>query len=311
MLVVNSHGSAGFSEWQDLFEAEGSLLEVRDWYDPTVDPLRVKYAMVWQPDHGRLRRFENLSVIISQAAGVDHLLADPDLPKHVPITRMITDETAMRMADFVMMATYAVIRDVPSLSAHQAARQWNRELVGRIACETTVGVLGVGSLGRPVCERLLANGFRVRGWSRSGRHIEGMHSHVGHLELDSFLRSSDVVVNLLPNTSDTHGLINESFLRRMKAGSSLINVGRGTHLVEADLLSMLDASHIRSAVLDVFNEEPLSQDNRLWSHPSVMITPHIASITSRRAKVKQALEVIQCYERGSALPHIYDCALGY
>lgn len=311
VLVVKSGGAAAFPEWQALFAEFMPELEVRAWDDPSVAREAVEYALVWEPTPGQLARYPNLRLILSSAAGVDHILADPELPSHLPIVRMVTPDTVERMADFVTAACYALIRDFPRIVALQRERRWNESLCGRLASETQVAVMGLGQLGAAAARRLALNGFAVRGWARSEKAIDGVRCFAGDAQRDTFLAECDVLVNLLPDTPETRGIIDAALLGRLPRGAAVINVGRGSHLDARALLEALDAQHVSAAVLDVFATEPLPKDDPLWQHPGIWVTPHIASAVPRRPRARQVADCIAAQRRGEAIPHLYDRQRGY
>lgn len=311
VLLIKSGGAAALPEWQALLAEFAPGLVVRGWDDPTVAPDSVRYVLVWEPSAGRLARFPNLRMIVSSAAGVDHILADATVPRHVPIVRMVTGETAERMADYVTMAAYALIRDLPRLLDAQRRQRWDDTLTGRRASETTVGIMGLGQLGGAAAARLAANGFRVLGWARSPKTLDGVQCHVGAAQLDAFLARSHILVNLLPDTDETRGIIDAALLARLPRGAAIVNVGRGSQLVPDDLLAALDAGQVGDAILDVFDVEPLPAHHPLWRHPRVIATPHVASAVSRRAKARQAAAAIAAHRAGEPLPHLYDRERGY
>jgi glyoxylate/hydroxypyruvate reductase len=310
-LVVKSGGSGALTEWRCEFDRLAPELDVRDWDDPDVDPDAVSYALVWQPSPGRLAAFRHLRLIISAVAGVDHILADPDLPKHVPIMRMVTPETAERMADFVAMAALALIRQLPELMSAQRDGQWLAGLTGRIAADTTVGIMGLGRLGLHAALRLRAVGFRVAGWSRGRKIVQGVTTYAGPEDLPRFLAESQVLVNLLPDTSETAGIMNSKTIALLPAGASLINVGRGSHIVENALLDALDTHRLSNAIIDVHDVEPLAPSHAFWHHPRIIMTPHIASIASRASRAQLAASAIRAVREGKPVPFLFEPKRGY
>lgn len=310
-LLIKSGGAAALPEWQHHFARLMPGLRVCGWDDPFVDARNVRYALVWQPDPGRLARYPRLRLILSAAAGVDHILADPKLPPNVPIVRMVTEETRERMSDFVTLSALAIVRDMPALVAAQRDDQWASELTGRLARDTRVSVLGLGELGRAVAARLRANGFRVNGWTRTAKPAENVPVFSGEGQLDALLAQTDILVNLLPDTPATRGILGRRLFARLPAGASLIQVGRGAHLDRHALLDALDSGHLRWAVVDVFDIEPLPPDDALRRHPKVLVTPHIASTVSYAARARQVADVLGAHLRGAPLPFVYDAARGY
>ena len=310
-LLVKSGGEAAMPEWQALFADIAPHLDVRSIDDPAVPPERVRYALVWAPAPGRLACLPNLRLIVSSGAGVDHIVSDPDCPLHVPIVRMGGDEAAQRMAEYVCLAALALLRDLPRLLAQQRARWWEEPEPGPTAPETTVGIMGLGNLGAAAALMLLGLGFQVAGWSRLPKSIPGIACFAGPSERAAFLRRTDILVNLLPDTPDTRGMIDGALLSELRPGACVVNAGRGPQLVIADLLQALDASQLAGAVLDVFEQEPLPRDHPIWTHPCVIVTPHVASTSSRRARARYAAEAITAFERGERLPNLYDPVRGY
>ncbi|KAF1036013.1 MAG: Glyoxylate/hydroxypyruvate reductase A [Herbaspirillum frisingense] len=312
ILLVKSGGEAALPEWRASFAefAPQLGLEVRGWHDAGVDPLAVEYALVWQPDAGRLAQYPNLKAVISSAAGVDHILADPQLPD-VPIVRMVTPETQQRMAEFTVMSSLMLLKDMPRIIGQQARAEWVEFSTPRTALETRVGVLGLGALGL-ACARMHAQlGFDTAGWARSPRNEPGLACHAGAAQLPAFLARTDILICLLPETDDTRHLIDAALLRQLPRGAAVVNVGRGTHVKSADLLAALDEGHISSAVLDVFDTEPLPADAPFWRHPRIIVTPHAAATPSRRERARQAAVAISAMIGGVPVPHLYDRARGY
>lgn len=311
LMVVKSGGPAAMPEWRSLYRSLLPELEIVGWDDPELDPARVEYAMVWEPTPGRLAQFPALRVILSSAAGVDHITRDPSVPAHLPIVRMVTPETGERMADFVTACAYAIVRDFPALRDAQTARRWDESLVGRRASETTVAILGLGNLGVACALRLAANGFRVRGWSRTPKQIAQCESFAGDDGLHACVANADIVVNLLPDTAATRNLIDRRFLAALPRGASLINVGRAPQVDIQAVVASLDSGHLHSAFLDVFDPEPLTPNDPLWQHPKLWLSSHIASAVSRESKARQVVKAILADQAGQALEHVYAADFGY
>ncbi|WDZ94122.1 glyoxylate/hydroxypyruvate reductase A [Herbaspirillum sp. WKF16] len=313
ILLVKSGGAAAVEEWRaGLAEFSAGLpLEVRWWDDPAVDPQAVEYALVWQPEAGRLARYPNLKAILSSAAGVDHILADPELPAALPVVRMVTPETRQRMAEFTVMASLMLQKDMPRMIAQQARRDWVEFASPRSAREMRVGVMGLGALGLACARMHAAIGFAVAGWARSPRDEAGMDCYAGAAQLPDFLARTDILICLLPDTPDTHHIIDARLLAQLPAGAMIVNVGRGSHVHAPDLLAALDAGHIGAALLDVFEREPLPPDAPFWRHPRIMVTPHAAATPSRRERARQAAATILALRAGKTPEHVYDRERGY
>jgi glyoxylate/hydroxypyruvate reductase A len=312
VLVTNLNGASALPAWQALFAQIAPQLEVRGWHEADARNEDVHYALVWRPETGRLAGFPNLRLILSAGAGVDHILADTLVPPGIPIVRLIPPEMVLRMGDFVTMSALALTRDLPMLVSAQRHGRWaHAEGGGRIATETTVGVMGVGTLGAAVAARLVANGFKVIGWSRAPKRLAGVECYEGSAALKAFLSRSQIIVNLLPNTPETHRILDGAALGCLPDGAGIINVGRGSHLNRGALLECLDSGKLGAAILDVFDVEPLPANDPLWCHPKVWVMPHIASLVSRPARARQVAHLIELHRAGKDLPHLYDPVRGY
>ncbi|MCG8708260.1 glyoxylate/hydroxypyruvate reductase A [Brenneria sp. 4F2] len=310
-LLIKSGGSAAFPQWVSGFQRILPHLAVREWDDPTVDPESVRYALVWQPEPGRLARYPNLQVIFSSAAGVDHILADSELPSDCPIVRMVMPETQQMMAEFVAMAALMLMRRMPHFIRLQQDLCWREPTDSPQARRRRVGIMGLGALGAHVAQYLRRIEFQVNGWSREAKSLSGIDCFAGQAQLPAFLAATDILVCLLPDTEQTRGIINTATLNALPAGSSFINVGRGTHVVEADLLAALNRGQLSNALLDVFAHEPPEQTSPFWRHPQVMMTPHCAASPSYADRARHVAEIIADYESGQPLRNRFDRSKGY
>lgn len=311
ILLVQSGGEAALPEWQRHFAALGAPVEVRWWDDPAVAPGDVRYALVWDPPHGRLAGYPGLRVIFGSGAGVDFIVADPALPRHVPLVRMATPGAARRMAEFVAWAALSLVKGARRMAIAQQACRWDFFDTDRTAADTTVGVMGLGHMGAAAAGMLAGLGFRVIGWSRTRKDLPGVESFAGEAEKDRFLAASDILVCLLPATAETRGILAAPLFSRLPDGAGLINVGRGSQQRIADILAALDSGKLSGAVLDVFEQEPLPPDHPAWSHPRLTVTPHLASLPPRRERAAHVAALIAAHERGEPLPGTYDHARGY
>ena len=310
-LIIKSGGTAAMPEWTALLAQCAPQVVVHDWLAPPSDLGLIDFALVWEPDAGALARFPNLKAVISSAAGVDHLLADPLLPAQLPIVRMVTGESQQRMAEFCLMAVLMLQKNMPRVRAQHRQQQWTEFNPPFTAPDTTVGILGLGTLGSAVARQLQAVGYRMQGWSQTRKQINGVQSYCGDAELPAFLQRSQVLICLLPDTPATRGLLNAQLFAQLPRGAQLINAGRGTQLVEADLLAALDAGQLDSALLDVVEPEPLPATSALWAHLRIILTPHIAASASRSAKARQAALAIAQWQAGEPLSNTYDRERGY
>lgn len=295
-------------EWARCFAARAPELPFRLWPD-VGDPARVRYLAAWMPPENIAATFPNLELVFSVGAGVDQFDVSR-LPPHIPLIRMLEPGIAESMVEYVTMAVLALHRDLVHFIAQQRQQTW-REIQSTQAAKRRVGVMGLGLLGQAVLERLKAFGFPLAGWNRSPRTIKDVSCYAGGPALSNFLVRTDILVCLLPLTSETRGILNRSLFAALPRGAQLVNVGRGGHLVEADLIEALDHGVLSAAVLDVAEHEPLPAGHPFWSHPRILLTPHIASMTAPEAAVEFVLETIARHRRGEALPGRVDRERGY
>ncbi len=295
--------------WREMMAEHLPEVEFRVWPD-VGDRAEIDYALVWKPESGLLASLPNLKAILSLGAGVDHIFADPDLPQGVPISRVVNDNMALRMREWVLLHVLSHHRRQREYNQLQRARVW-RDLDQPHAGERRVGVMGLGELGGDAAHHLAAIGFDVIGWSRSPRELDGVRTFHGRDGLKAFLAETDILVSVLPLTPQTTNMIDADFLARLPRGASVINAGRGQQIVEADLIAALDSGHLSEATLDVFQTEPLPVTDPLWIHPRVTVTPHIAAMTDPRALVRQVVQDIRSVEAGQPVTNPVDPARGY
>jgi glyoxylate/hydroxypyruvate reductase A len=284
-------------------------MEVRDWPDRG-NLEEIDYALVWKPPHGFLSGLPNLKGILSIGAGIDHLTRDPELPRDVPLVRMVEPGLTAGMTEYVVMQTLFHHRRMLDYRDMQAKKDWT-ELPPVAPWQRRVGVMGLGELGADAVERLVHLRFDVAGWSRTPKEMPGVACYAGAEELPAFLQRTDILVCLLPLTEETDRILNGETFRRLPRGACLINVGRGEHLVEDDLLAALDSGHLDSATLDVFRTEPLPDDSPFWSHPRVIVTPHVASMTIPQTAAEAVARAIRTLQSGGTPPGTVDLSRGY
>jgi glyoxylate/hydroxypyruvate reductase A len=310
LMLIKSGGETQLPEWQEAFAAADPRLVLRWWDDPTVPAEDVRLALVWDPEPGRLARYPNLGLILCSGAGVDAIVRDPALPA-VPIVRLATPGAAQRMGEYVCWAVLSLLKDSRRFARNQAAGVWEYFEPRFTAPECRVGVLGLGVLGGRAAEMLAGLGFQLAGWSRGRKAIPGVESFAGDAELDAFLARSDILVCLLPDTPATRGILSAPLFAKLPKGAGLVNAGRGAHQRFTDIVAAIEAGQLSGAVLDVFEDEPLPQGHAAWSHPRILVTPHCASLASKQERARFAAAVIAAWERGEALPNLFDPARGY
>jgi glyoxylate/hydroxypyruvate reductase len=278
------------------------------------DPAAVHFAAVWKPDPGELAAFANLKVIFNLGAGVDALMADQTLPE-VPLVRVVVNDLTLRMTEYVVLHVLMHHRQELYLRDSQRARRWAPK-VQWPAAAISVGIMGLGTLGANAADVLRRLGFRVAGWGRSSKRIDGIDCFAGRGELDAFLRRTDILVCLLPLTPDTRAILNRELFAKLNRKSPLgapvvINAGRGDLQNEADILACLDDGTLGGASLDVFVQEPLPAASPFWTHPKVVLTPHNAADTDADEISKYVAQQIVRFEQGGALDNIVDRKRGY
>lgn len=292
--------------WKQGLEEKASFGTIDIW--PEMSNLNAIEALfVWKPlDEGVVAQLPNLKWISSLGAGVDHLMNDPQIPQHIPITRIVDPWLTRDMTNYVIMGILIHQRSMDEHKLNQQQKEWNRLSYHPLK----IGVLGLGALGSHLAKQLVNLGFEVLGYSRTRKHIEGVKSF-DQYEMNAFLAEPDVLVNLLPITSQTVDLLDADFFRKIKSGAYLINVARGNHVVDKDLLTALNQGQICGALLDVFREEPLPKEHSFWSHPKIKITPHVASVTSPESAMNLLEENAKRLMKGQPLLHRVDRELGY
>jgi glyoxylate/hydroxypyruvate reductase A len=311
ILVVKSGGERAMPDWQACFAAVAPDLSLRWWDDPGLDPASVDYALVWDPEPGRLARLPRLRAIFGSGAGVDGIVADPHLPRGVPLVRCVPPEGTQRMGEFVAWAVLSLNKDARRMALAQARAAWDWFEPPFAAAAKTVGIMGLGAMGLHSAQMLRGLGIPVVGWSRTRKQVDGMDCFAGAAELDVFLARSEVLVCLLPATPETTGIIAAPLLARLPRGAGLVQVGRGVQQVLPDIVAALDSGQLSSAVLDVFDPEPLAPDSPAWSHPRITVTPHVGSLPSRMERARYVADCIARFERGEALPNLFDPERGY
>lgn len=269
-------------------------------------------AVCWYPPHGLLAQLPRLQLAQSVGAGVDHIMADPGLPPQLPVCRIVDPQMAAGMRAYVAWAVIQQQRGLGRCMENAAVRRW-QDLPVAAPGGHRVGIAGLGTLGLACAAALRAIGYQVRGWSRSPRPeaAEGVSTFHGPGQLDAFLAGCDTLVCLLPLTPQTRGFLGAEVFARLPHGAHLINVGRGEHLVEADLLDALASGQLASATLDAFEQEPLPAAHPFWAHPDIVVTPHIATRTDIAVIAQQTLDNLALLGRGLQPPNLIDRKRAY
>lgn len=274
----------------------------------------VRYIFVWKPLPDAFDGLGNLKAILSLGAGVDALLAHPRLPNK-PIVRFVESELTQCMTDYVVTNVGLHLRTQAQYLRDQKARVWD-QFFPPAANSVCVGMMGLGELGTDAANRLAQLGYKVRGWSRSSKSIEGVQTFAGPDQFDDFLSGTDILVNLLPLTPETTNILNAETLSKLKRGGfkgspAIVNAARGGHQNEDDIIAALKSGILGGASLDVFQTEPLPADSPLWDAPNCFITPHIAAISNPDSGADYFASVIRDHESGKPLINVIDRSRGY
>ncbi|MEN9591492.1 MAG: hypothetical protein RLZZ481_3278 [Pseudomonadota bacterium] len=273
---------------------------------------QIQAAVCWHPPQGLLAQLPKLRLVQSLAAGIEHITADNALPRHIPLCRIIDPSMASGMKAFVVWAVVQQQRHMQAYLTNRHLQQWEEQQIVSPQ-KHRVGIAGLGTLGLACADVLADIGYKVQGWSRTAKAelppgVAGFH---GPAQLESFLAGCDTLICLLPLTEETRGFLCTGLFKQLPAQAHLINVGRGAHLVEADLIPALDAGLLSAATLDTFTQEPLPADHPFWADPRILITPHIATRTDHSVIVRQTLQNLALIELGRAPNHQVDLSLGY
>jgi glyoxylate/hydroxypyruvate reductase len=283
-----------------------------DWlYEAWPNNIGASYAIVWKPPKELFERNPQLKGAINYGAGVDAILSMDSVPARIPIIRLEDAGMAQQMAEYALYGVIHHHRHMQVYAAQQRHRVWMQHEDRANLQRPVVGVMGLGEMGGHVAKKIAAFGYEVRGWSKSKRAIEGVKCFAGSDQLNEFLSGTNVLVCMLPLTAETRCVINAQTLAKLPRGSFLVNAGRGAHMIEADVLAALDSGQLAGALLDVFSIEPLPDDNPLWSHPNVIVTPHVAATTPIRGACAQIVDKIERMERGESVSGIVDRNIGY
>ncbi len=286
-----------------------NTLDIRIWPD-CGDAADIDLALVWKHPFGALKTFPRLKCIASLAAGVDHVLEDPSLPKETPLIRLIDPHMANDITQFLLACVLHHVRRLSHWEDCQQKKLWLKKPPFNFS-DKTIGIMGLGHLGKKAAETFLQIGLQVIGWSNSHKNIPGLKDFVGETEFSSFLSQTDILICILPLTPQTENILNRDTFSQLKPNACLINVGRGGHLVEEDLIDSLDAGKLDIAYLDVFRKEPLPTEHPFWMHPKIRVTPHIASVTHPATAAKQLLSAYHKLLKGEVVANRVDLTRGY
>lgn len=308
MSIVILRQDAKIAQWKKAIQDADHTIAVYAG-DEEHPKENIIMALVWKHREGSLAEYPNLECIACSGAGVDFILKDATAPAHLPITRVIDPNLAGDMSEHVLAIILSNLKNLRRYQLDQISTNWAPQPYRRIA-DHTVGILGMGALGLRLAEDLILFGFRVQGWSTTKKAIAGVKTYVKE-ELATFLATSEILVCLLPLTPATKGILNAELFEMLPKGAFVINVARGGHLVDSDLIQKLDDGHLSGAALDVFHEEPLDKNHPFWGHSKVFMTPHCASVSDTASVVPQIIENYHRLAKNKPLINLVSKKKGY
>ncbi|MGB5700071.1 2-hydroxyacid dehydrogenase [Muriicola sp.] len=309
MAIVLIRQDGKLDLWKNAFLGQYPDLPVFHYEEPHSTE-EVTMAIVWKHPEGSLTHYPNLQCIASFGAGVDFIFEDNTRPKNVTITRVIDPALAADMSEYVLGVILMYLKNLDTYRQDQANKSWRPKAYTRIA-DHTIGIMGAGTLGITLANSLLPLGFKVVGWSREAKEVENFKIYHGQGGKTNFLRQSTILVCLLPLTDATKEILDKETLSQLPKGAYLINVARGGHLAENQLIPLIDSGHLSGACLDVFQQEPLEEGHPFWDHPKIKITPHVASVSDPASVVHQLVENYYRLEKKVPLVNTVDPSRGY
>ncbi|MEH6813342.1 MAG: glyoxylate/hydroxypyruvate reductase A [Motiliproteus sp.] len=286
-----------------------STLDVQVWPNER-RKADVEFALCWKHPEGVLEDYPNLRCICSMGAGIDHLLNDAFFPKDLPVVRIVDPLLAQSMFEYICAVVMYYFRELDLYKTQQGQSNWLQQPPKSIS-QTTIGIMGLGNIGEYSASRFSEMGFNVIGWSRSQKSIKGVKSYAGEEQLEAFLSQASILICLLPLTNETRGILNLKNFNKLPPGACLVNVARGEHLVDEDLITALNEGQLRGACLDVFREEPLIKNHPFWQHSKIFLTPHCASITDPISVAPQIVQNYRLMQAGKPLLNQVNLLRGY
>lgn len=311
-LIVYDSDLDRAQKWAECLRQQDMAATVHVWQDTDQhSTTSADYAVVWQPTERFFQTVTDLKAVFNMGAGVDAILKLQSLPEDLPVVRLDDQEMGAKMTEYAVHAIAEITRQFSGHQQDQASQSWNQG--GYVYFQDwPIGIMGLGKIGSKIASVLASIGYPVHGWSRSDRaSSDGITCYHGNEQLGSFLSQSRIVINVLPLTPQTQGVLNASFFQQMPNNGYIINIGRGEHLDEQALLASLSQGQLAGAVLDVFRQEPLPKDHPFWTHPAIRITPHIAGPTNSNLAMRQIADKILAHQNGTALSGVVNKHIGY
>lgn len=295
--------------WKNTIEKSAPNITV-EIYPNDTEREKTQFVLAFRPPENAFQNYPNLKVVASIAAGIKHITKNHKLPKNVILTKANDPMHKGDIADFVLALSLSYMRRLPVYFQQKEQAKWQPHSYQRPE-ETTIGIMGIGSIGQTIGKLMLKNDFKVTGWSRSEKHIDNIKTFHGDTQRIDFLKTADILICTLPLTKETEGILNTAVFDKLPKGAYLINIGRGKQLVEADLLTALETGQLAGAALDVFRDEPLPKDHPFWKNEKIMITPHSAGNIDPESAVKKILRNYKAMKNGDKLLDVVNVKKGY
>lgn len=309
MSIVICFNNKDPKPWQKVLQSK--LTEVKaEIYPNVTEPENVTFALCWKPEKNILSKFPNLKVVQSVGASVEHIIQSQNLSPNCVLTRIVDNQLSEDMFEYILTGIMSYLKKFTEYQFENNQKRWNPKPYKRIN-NTTIGILGLGKIGTHVSSKLANLGFKVKAWSKSKKSIKNVSCFYGNNNLSNVLLDTDVLINILPLTAETECILNLQNMKQLNKNGYIINVGRGEHLVDADLLTLLNKKHLSGALLDVFKTEPLPAEHRFWKHQKIKITPHIAAITNIDTASNIVISNYQNLIKGNELKNIVSLKKGY
>lgn len=295
--------------WKQAFEESAPDIEVQIYPDDT-EREKTQFILTFQPPKDVFKEYPNLKVIASMAAGINHLTEANKIPKNVVVTKANDPMHKGDIAHFVLALALSQMRRLPLYMQQKTEANWEPHPYLRPE-DTTVGIMGVGAIGQIIGKLMLKNDFKVTGWSRSKKHLEGIATFHGQKQKGVFLKTADILICALPLTEETENILNAEAFGQLPKEAYLINIGRGDQLVEEDLTNAIEKGHLSGAALDVFREEPLPKNHPFWKNKKIFITPHTAGNVHPESAVKKVIKNYKAMKNDEDLVDVVDLERGY
>ena len=309
MAIIIASDIKNLEPWTSALKKADASVEIMTM-DEVKDKSLVEFVLAWNYPHGRFREYPRLKTIYSMGAGVDHLLNDPFLPENIKVVRIIDPRLSQDMYEFALAVIMNRLRMLTHFRENQKQGTWKKKRYMRIS-DVRIGMMGAGEIGNHIALKLHKSEFKVTGWGRTRGQTTPYRKYYGSGQFEDFLKATDILICLLPLTPATENIINKQNMQMLPKNAWIVNLGRGGHVVDEDLIDMLDSGHLDGANLDVFREEPLPADHPFWSHPKIYLTPHLASLPDPESVAPQIIENYHRTIENKPLINLVDRKRGY